>query len=97
MARYLDSAGRYDHDDEVAMYLLAYHQQTNQSQQTNEQTKVIQELVSPEVSKLNNPVKNKKQRDQKQFSLEKRLARKKRMKSSNPSHQSMDCVIRWGI
>ena len=31
LARYLliNSTGRYDHDDEVAMYLLTYHQQTN--------------------------------------------------------------------
>ena len=34
-----------------------------QSQQTNEQTKIIQEVVSPEVSKLNHAVMNKKQGD----------------------------------
>ena len=34
--------------------------------------KVIQEVVSPEISKLNHAVKNKKQGDQMQFSLEKR-------------------------
>ena len=54
------------------MYLLTYHQQTNLSQQTNEQTKVIQEVVSPEVSMLNHTVINKKQGDQMQFSLEKK-------------------------
>ena len=54
------------------MYLLTYHQQTNLSQQTNEQTKVIQEVVSPEVSMLNHAVINKKQGDQMQFSLEKK-------------------------
>ena len=42
------------------MYLLTYHQQTNQSQQTNEQKKVIQEVVSPEVTKLNHAETNKK-------------------------------------
>ena len=72
IATYLHSAGRYDHDDEVAMYLLTYHQQTKQSQQTNKQMKVIQEVVSPEVSKLSHAVLNKKQGDQMQFSLEKR-------------------------
>ena len=40
-------------------------------QQTNEQTNVIQEVVSPEVSMFNPAVMNKKQGDQMQFSLEK--------------------------
>ena len=48
------------------------------------QTKVIQEVVSQEVSKLNHAVINKKQGDQMQFSLEKK-ARKKKI--SYPSHQ----------
>ena len=43
------------------MYLLTYNQQIYWSQQTNEQPKVIQEVVSPEVSKLNYAVMNKKQ------------------------------------
>ena len=68
---YLDSAGRWS-DDKVAMYLLTYNQQTYWSQQTNEQPKVIQEVVSPEVSKLNYAVMNKKQWDQMQFSLKKK-------------------------
>ena len=38
---------------------------------------------------------NKKQGDQMQFSLRKKT-RKKKMNSSNPSYQSMDCVIKWG-
>ena len=59
------------------MYLLTYHQQTNWSQQTNKQTKGIQEVVSPEVSKLNHAVMNKKQGDQMQFSLKKGLGKKK--------------------
>ena len=42
-------------DDEVAIY----HQKTNQSQQTVEQTEVIWEVVLPEVSKLNYSLKNK--------------------------------------
>ena len=37
----------------------------------------MQEVVSPEVSKLNHAVMNKKQRDQMQFSLEKRLEKRK--------------------
>ena len=51
------------------MYLLTYHQQTNSSQQTNEQTKVIQEVVLTEVSKLNHALMKKKQGDEMQFSL----------------------------
>ena len=43
------------------------------SQQTIEQTKVIQEVLSSEVSKLSHAVLNKKQGDQIQFSPEKRL------------------------
>ena len=50
---------------------------TNWSQQTNEQTKINQEVVLPEVSKLNHAVMNKKQGDQMQFSLEKRLGKRK--------------------
>ena len=42
-------------DDEVPIY----HQKTNQSQQTVEQTEVIQEVVLPEVSKLNHSLMNK--------------------------------------
>ena len=38
-----------------------------ESQQTNEQIKVIQEVVSPEVSKMNPAVINKKQGHQMQF------------------------------
>ena len=30
-----------------------------------------------------------------QFSLEKRLEKKK-MDSSNPSYESIDCVVKWG-
>ena len=39
-------------DDQAAIYLLTYHQQINLSQQTNKQAKLIQEVVSPDVSKL---------------------------------------------
>ena len=52
-----------DGHDEVAMY----HQQTNQSQQTIDQTIVVQEIVSPEVSKLKHVEVSKKQGDQMQF------------------------------
>ena len=61
----------------LAMYLLSYHQQSNESQQTNEQTKVIQEVVSPEVSKLYYTLLNKKQGDQIQFFPEKKLEKRK--------------------
>ena len=46
------------------------HQQANQFQQTIKQTKVIQDVVLPEVSKLNYALLNKK-RDQIQFFPEK--------------------------
>ena len=39
--------------------------------------KVIEEVISPEVSQLNHTVMNKKQGDQMQFSLEKRLEKRK--------------------
>ena len=57
--------------ENVTRYLLTCYQQSHESQQTNEQTKVIQEVVSPEVSKLKQAVMNKKQGDHMQFSLEK--------------------------
>ena len=44
----------------------------NKQTSLNEQTKIVQEEVSPEVLKLNYAVRNKK-RDQMQFSLEKGL------------------------
>ena len=49
----------------------------NWSQQTNEQAKINQEVVLPEVSNLNHAVMNKKQGDQMQFSLGKRLEKSK--------------------
>ena len=63
---------------------------TNWSQQTNEQIKVIQEVVSPEVPKPNHAVINKK-RDQKQFSLEKGLEERKKI---NPTLHS---TSRWTV
>ena len=57
---------------EVAMY----HQQTNQSQQTIELIKVIQELVSLEVPKLNHAVMNKKG-DRMEFFSRKEIRKKK--------------------
>ena len=81
-----------DHDECVGTY---HHQQTNQSQETNKKTKVIQKRVSPEVTKLNHGVMNKKQ-DQMQFSLEKGL--KKENGFIKPitalQYQSMDCVMK---
>ena len=64
---YLHSADRW-WSSSVALY----DQQTNQSQQAIEQTKFIQKVVSPDVSKPNHAVMNKKQ-DKKQFSLEKKM------------------------
>ena len=61
--------------------LAMYHQQTNQSQQTIEQTKVIQDVVLPEVPKLNYALLNKRHGDQIQFFPEKKT-RKKKMDSS---------------
>ena len=49
---------------------------TNNFWKTNEQTKVIQEVVSPELSKLNHAVMNKNQGNQMQFSLKKWLEKK---------------------
>ena len=43
-----------------------FHQETNLSQETIEQTKVTQEVVSREISRLNHAVMNKK-RDQMPF------------------------------
>ena len=64
------------------------------SQQIVEQTEVIQE-VSPEVSKVNHSVMNKKHGIEYSF-LEKKDCRKRKMDSSlaEPSHQSMDCFIK---
>ena len=58
----------------------------------------MQEVVSPEVFKLNHAVmnKNKKQGDQMQFFLQKK-DQKKKVNSPKPSSQSMDFVIKWGI
>ena len=58
--------------------------------------KVIQEAVSPEVSKLNHAVKQKARRSNAVFSS-RRKTRKKNMNSSNPSYQSMVCVIELGV
>ena len=71
------------------------HEQTSKSQQTSEQTKVIQNVVLPEVSKLNYPLLNKKQGDQIQLFPEKR-------KWIHHSCQISilvdgDCVIKRGI
>ena len=53
------------------------HQQTNYSQQTIEQTKAIQDVVLPEVSKLNYALLIKKQGYQIQSFPEKRLGKRK--------------------
>ena len=56
-----------------------YHQQTNWSQQTIKQTKVIQEVVLQELSKLNHAVLNKKQGHQIQLSPAKKIEKRKRI------------------
>ena len=73
--------------------LHIYHQ----SQKTIKQTKVIPGVVLTEVSNLIHSVIDKKQGDQIQISVEKRLKRRKRKMDSslvNPSYQSMKCVIK---
>ena len=62
-----------DYHDEVARYVPNISKQTT----LNKQTKVIQEVVSPKVSRLNHSVMNKKQGDEIQFNLEKRLKKGK--------------------
>ena len=60
--------------------------------------KVIQEVVSPEVSKLNHAVINKnKSKKTKCTFLYRKETRKKKVNSFNPLSQSMDCVIKWCI
>ena len=85
---YLHSTGWW-FDDEVAMYLLTYRQQTNLSQQTNEQTKVIKEVVSPKVSKLNHTVMNKKHKER-VFSRERRLEQRKWI---HPTHHNSLWIV----
>ena len=58
--------------DEVPYLYNYHHQQTNQSQQTILQIKVIQQVVSTVVSKLNNALMNKKQEGQIQFFSQKK-------------------------
>ena len=61
----------------VEIFKYTYHRQTN------EQSKVIQEVVSTETSKSIYAVMNKKQGDQMQITPEKRLDRMKKMNSSH--------------
>ena len=97
IAKYLHSAGRYDHDDEVTMYLLTYPtKKLVSNQRLNESYSRSSFIVIRSISKLNHTVMNQKQGYQMQFSLEKKT-RKKKVTSFNPSYQSMDCVIKWGI
>ena len=73
------------------MYLLIYHQKTNQSQQTNEETKAIQEVVPPEVSKLNHTVMNKKaRRSNTVFSRERRI---EKIKWIHPTHHTSLWIV----
>ena len=53
-----------------------YLPSTNKLISTNEQIKVIREVVSPEVSKLNRAVMNKKQEDKILVSRDKRLQKR---------------------
>ena len=71
-------------------WLCAYWPTINKETSLNEQMKVIQEVVSPEVSKLNHAVTNKNQRDQMQFSLEKRL---KKRKCIHPTHHTWRWIV----
>ena len=47
----------------IEVVVCTYHQETKYSEQNNEKTKVIQEVVSTELSKLSHTVMNKKQGD----------------------------------
>ena len=79
--------------------LYNYQQQINSSSQNSKETKVFQEVASPEVSKLNRAVMNKDQGDQMQkFSLEKGLEKRKwiHILIVNSSYQSMDYVMKAG-
>ena len=68
MYRYLHSAGRWS----LIMMNMYLSSSTNKLVSKNQRaTKVIQEVVSLEVPKLNHAAMNKKQRDQMQFSLKK--------------------------
>ena len=60
----------------IMKQLYLYDQETKQSQQTIKQTKVVQEVVSPEVSKLIYYVMNEKQGDKIQSSPEKKIKEK---------------------
>ena len=80
---------------QLDLYLMTYHQQTNQSQHTNKKIKLIQEVDSPEVSNLNHGVMKKGKEIKCSFLQKKRL--EKKIHSSNPSCQLMDCVIKWVI
>ena len=60
-----------DHDEYVPTII---NKQT--SQQANEQTKVIQEVVSPELPKLNHAVMNKKRDQNAVFLIKKTIKRK---------------------
>ena len=60
------------YDYEVPSYITS-----RSSQEPAQQTKILQEAISPEVSKLNHSVMSKKHRDQIQFSPEKKRLQKK--------------------
>ena len=47
----------------IEVAVCTYYQETKYSEQNNEQTKVIQEVVSTELSTLSHTVMNKKQGD----------------------------------
>ena len=77
---------------------MYYHQQTNQSQQNIEQTKVIQEVYSPDVSKLNDAVMNRKQGNQIHISPKKKNKKKENgfIALAKSSYQSIDCIMKRG-
>ena len=54
--------------------------------------KAIQEVVSPELFKLNRVVMSKKQGDQMQFPLEKRVEQRKCI---HPTHQTSRLILLW--
>ena len=72
VASYITFCSLVDDHDEVAMY----HQQTNKSQQTIEQTNVTQEVVSREVSKLNHTADNEQKTKSNAFFIRKNVKEK---------------------
>lgn len=73
---------------EVASWLYIYHQQTKQSQQTVEETEIIQEEVLRKVMKLSQSVPNHKKEIKCNFLLVKTTAKKGKWIHGFPTHHT---------